>query len=161
MALACPWKVLEFYNAALPRVPTSSGNHGKPGKSLKNPCMEKSWNLLKPEYSWENHGIWWNNLKKPPVARHTIFLATSVQHLVFCLLVVQVLIISKCMHGLQECSVVAAFCIYAQHGEDASKRGGWNSHGYYIVDHGKSWKKSWNCVHEFLWEPCLPVWTML
>ena len=31
-----------------------------------------------------------------------------------------------------------------QHGEDASKRGGWrpclNSHRNYIVDHGKSWK---------------------
>ena len=30
------------------RVPTSSGNHGKPGKSLiKIPCMEKSWTLIK------------------------------------------------------------------------------------------------------------------
>ena len=26
-----------------------------------------------------------------------------------------------------------------------------NSHGNYIVDHGKSW----NCVFEFLWEPCV------
>ena len=26
-----------------------------------------------------------------------------------------------------------------------------NSHGNYIVDHGKSW----NHVFEFLWEPCL------
>ena len=39
-------------------------------------------------------------------------------------------------------AVVAAFCIYAQHGEDAAKRGGWklciiNSHGNYIVDRGK------------------------
>ena len=25
------------------------------------------------------------------------------------------------------------------------------SHGNYIVDHGKSW----NCVFEFLWEPCI------
>ena len=25
-----------------------------------------------------------------------------------------------------------------------------NSHGNYIFDHGKSW----NCVFEFLWEPC-------
>ena len=33
----------------LHRVPTSSGNHGKPGKSLKKvPCMEKSWNVEKP-----------------------------------------------------------------------------------------------------------------
>ena len=32
-----------------------------------------------------------------------------------------------------------------------------NSHGNYIVDHGKSWKimeKSCNCVFEFLREPC-------
>ena len=28
-----------------------------------------------------------------------------------------------------------------------------NIHGIYIVDHGKSW----NCVFEFLWEPCLKV----
>ena len=26
-----------------------------------------------------------------------------------------------------------------------------NSHGNYIVGHGKSW----NCVFEFLWEPCI------
>ena len=32
------------------RVSTSSGNQGKPGKSLKKvPCMEKSWNSKKPE----------------------------------------------------------------------------------------------------------------
>ena len=48
------------------------------------------------------------------------------------------------MHGQQAYSVVAAFCIYAQRCEDAAKRGGWrpciklNSHGNYIVDHGKS-----------------------
>ena len=30
-----------------------------------------------------------------------------------------------------------------------------NSHGNYIVDHGKSW----NCVFEFLWEPCLTTCT--
>ena len=28
-----------------------------------------------------------------------------------------------------------------------------NSHGKYIADHGKSW----NCVFEFLWEPCKTV----
>ena len=50
------------------------------------------------------------------------------------------------MHGLQTCLfryiTVAAFPIYAQHGEDAAKRGGNhnNNHGNYIVDHGKSWK---------------------
>ena len=32
------------------RVPISSGSHGKTGKLLKKvPCMEKSWNLKKPE----------------------------------------------------------------------------------------------------------------
>ena len=31
-------------------VPTSFGNHGKPGTSpKKGPCMEKSWNLKKTE----------------------------------------------------------------------------------------------------------------
>ena len=39
----------------------------------------------------------------------------------------QVLIISKCIHGLQACLLryitVAAFCIYAQHVEDATKKG--------------------------------------
>ena len=28
-----------------------------------------------------------------------------------------------------------------------------NSHGNYIVDHGKIMEISWNCVFEFLWEP--------
>ena len=52
------------------------------------------------------------------------------------------------MHGLQAClfkySSVAAFSIYAQIGEDADKGEVWgsalNSHGNYMVDHGKSWK---------------------
>ena len=50
------------------------------------------------------------------------------------------------MHGLQACLfkyiTVAAFRIYAQRGEDVAKRGGLalNSHGNYIVDHGKSRK---------------------
>ena len=36
-------KVVYYY-----RVPTSSGNHGKPGKSQKKvPCLEKSLNLEK------------------------------------------------------------------------------------------------------------------
>ena len=35
-------------NMAYFRVPTSSGNHRKSGKSTKKgPCMEKSWNLKK------------------------------------------------------------------------------------------------------------------
>ena len=43
-------------------------------------------------------------------------------------------------------AVVAALHIYAQRGEDAAKRGGLNSHGNYIVDHGKSRK----CVSVFM-----------
>ena len=27
------------------------------------------------------------------------------------------------------------------------------NHENYIVDREKPWKKSWNCVFEFLWEP--------
>ena len=42
---------------------------------------------------------------------------------------VQVLMISKCMHGLQACVfkyiTVAVFRIYALHGEAAAKRGRW------------------------------------
>ena len=34
-------------------------------------------------------------------------------------------------------------------GEDGDRAS--NSHGNYIGDHGKSW----NCIFEFLWEPCL------
>ena len=39
---------------------------------LKNvPCIEKSWNLKKKKLNnhEKNHGILWNNLTKPPVAR--------------------------------------------------------------------------------------------
>ena len=47
-AFACRLNILYIYIYI--RVPTSSGNHGKPGKSPKKvPCMEKSWNLKKPE----------------------------------------------------------------------------------------------------------------
>ena len=48
------------------------------------------------------------------------------------------------MHGLFKYISVAAFCFYAQRGEDAAKQavGGraLNSHKNFIVDHGKSWK---------------------
>ena len=46
--------VLVFKTSQLARVPTSSGNHGKPGKSLKISSMHrKSWNLKK---TLNNHG---------------------------------------------------------------------------------------------------------
>ena len=39
----------DYLYPSINRVPTSFGNHGKPGKSPKKvPCMEKSWNLKKP-----------------------------------------------------------------------------------------------------------------
>ena len=48
------------------------------------------------------------------------------------------------MHGLFKYITVAAFRIYAQRDEDTAERGGLrhslNSHGNYIVDHGKLWK---------------------
>ena len=51
-------------------------------------------------------------------------------------------------------AVVTAFRIYAQCGEVLLKGevGGHalSIHGNYIFDH----RKSWNCVFEFLWEPC-------
>ena len=53
------------------RVTTSSGNHGKPGKSLKKvTCMEKSWNLKKPELSWKMEFC--EIITKPPVARKLV-----------------------------------------------------------------------------------------
>ena len=65
------------------------------------------------------------------------------------------------MHGLHAClfkySTVATFRIYAQRGEDAAKGevGGHalNSHGNYIVDHGKSWKKHGNVFLNFCGNP--------
>ena len=43
------------YEGQTHRVPTSTGNHGKLGKSPKKvPCMEKSWNLKKETLN--NHG---------------------------------------------------------------------------------------------------------
>ena len=75
------------------RVPTSSGNHGKPEKSWKKvPCIEK-------------HGILWNNLMKLPEVRklpvrHTKLVSDSYFSGYWWF---QVLIISKCMYSLQSC----------------------------------------------------------
>ena len=48
-SLCCSHATDKFsHYVANDRVPTRSGNHEKPGKSLKKvPCMEKSWNLKK------------------------------------------------------------------------------------------------------------------
>ena len=66
------------------------------------------------------------------------------------------------MHGLQACLFkyvsVAAFRIYLHGYEDVDKRviGGHALKSWKL--HCWSWKimeKSWNCVFEFLWEPCI------
>ena len=67
----------------------------------------------------------------------------------------QVLIISKCMHGLSTSMLLllhSAFMLRVMKMLLKEEVGGsaLNSHGNYIADHGKSW----NCVFEFLWEPC-------
>ena len=58
-------------------------------------------------------------------------------------------------------AVVAAFGIYAQPGEDAAKRevGGCalNSHGNYIVDHGKSRKNHGIVFLNFCGNPVLSL----
>ena len=54
-------------------------------------------------------------------------------------------------------AVVAAFHFYAQHSEDVLKGevGGCalNSHGNYIVDHGKSWKNHGIVLLNFCGKP--------
>ena len=53
-------------------------------------------------------------------------------------------------------AVIAAFCIYAQHGEDAAKGGGChalNIHGNYIVDQGKSLKNHGSVFLNFCGNP--------
>ena len=64
------------------------------------------------------------------------------------------------MHGLQACLfeyiTVAAFRIYLSVVKMPLKGevgGHALSHGNYIVDHGKSWKKHGIVFFEFLWEP--------
>ena len=71
--------------------------------------MEKSWNFGK--YYGKT-----TTCQKTSCRPTASFLATGG---------IQVLIISKCMHGLQAC-FFAAFRIYAQRGEVAAKRGGWS-----------------------------------
>ena len=65
------------------------------------------------------------------------------------------------MHGLEACIfnyiTVAAFRIYAQRGEISLKgevgSHALNSHGNYIVDHGKSWKNHGIVVSNFCGNP--------
>ena len=103
--------------------------------------MEKSWNLKKPEKSWKNHGILWNNLTEPPVARKLAVGHLCVRQLVFLLLVFQVFNYFKVhawstsmlllLHSSFMLSVVKML-LKGEVGDRAL-----NSHGNYIVDHGK------------------------
>ena len=63
----------------------------------KVPCMEKSWNLKNPWYSWKNHGNLWNNLTKPPVATSCQTQNLCVWQLLSWLLVVSSFNYLKCM----------------------------------------------------------------
>ena len=97
-----------------------------------------------------NHGILWNNLTKPLAARKLAVRVLCVWQLVFCLLVVSYLIISKCMHGLSLSMPVllhSAFMLSVVKLLLKVEVGGCalNSHGNYIVDHGKSWKNHELC----------------
>ena len=65
-------------------------------------------------------------MTKPPVARKLAVRHLCVQQLVFWLLVVSTFNYFKMYAwSVYEHAVVAAFSIYAQHGEDAAERGGW------------------------------------
>ena len=105
---------------------TSSGIHGKPGKSLKK------------FHALKNHGIWKHLnihgkfmefceiMTKPPVARKLAAGHLCVRQLVFWLLVVSSFIYFK-MHAWSiKHFVFAAFHIYAQRGKVAAKWEGWS-----------------------------------
>ena len=71
----------------------------------------------------------------------------------------QVLIISKCMHGLYTSMLLLLHTAFMLRLVRKMLKGGVggsaiNSHGNYIVDHGKSWKNHGIVFFEFLWEPC-------
>ena len=126
------------------RVPTSSGNHGKPGKSPKNfHVWKKSWNLKKNliimEKSW--------NFVKSPVARKLAVRHTKLVCLTASFLATggfKILLISKYMHCLQtclsKCITVVSFRIYLSVVKVPLKGHALKTHGNYIVDHGKSRK---------------------
>ena len=110
--------------------------------------MEKPWNFCET---------------KPPVARKLALRHTKLVCLTASFLDTggqwfQVLIISKCMHGLQACLFTLLLLHSALNMLSVVKMllkgevGGHalNSQENYIVYHGKSW----NFVFEFLWVPC-------
>ena len=95
-------------------------------------------------------------MTKPLVARKELS-GTSVPQLVFWLLVVSSLNYFK-MHAWSTSMLLllhSAFMISAVKLLLKGEVGvcSLNGHGNYIVDHGKSW----NCVFEFLLEPCISI----
>ena len=100
--------------------------------------MEKSWNLKKAR---KNHGILWNNLKEPPVARKLAVGHLCVRQLVFWLLLVSSFNYFK-VHAWSTSMLlllnsafmlsVVKMLLKGEVGDHAL-----NSHGNYIVDHGK------------------------
>ena len=91
--------------------------------------------------SWKSHGILWNNLTKPPVARKLAVGHLCVRQLVFWLLVVLSFNYFK-MHAwstsmllLLHSSFMLSLVKLVLKGEDGAFA--LNSHGNYIVDRGK------------------------
>ena len=110
----------------------------------KIPCMEKSWNLKKPELSWKNHGILWNN-------------NLCVRQLVCWLPAASSFNYFK-MHAWSTCMLLLLHSAFMLSVEKMLLK--WEAWGcefnFSWKLHRWSWKvmeKSWNCVFEFLWEP--------
>ena len=94
-------------------------------------------------------------MTKPPVARKLAVGHLRVRQLVFWLLVVSSFNYFK-MHAWSTSMLLLLHSAFMLGVVKLLLKGEvgvctLNSHGNYIVDHGKSW----NCVFEFLWEPCI------
>ena len=92
---------------------------------------------------------------KQAVARKLAIRHLRVRQLVFWLLVVSSFNYFK-MHAWSTCMLLllhSAFMLSVVKMLLKQEVGGLEliSHGNYIIDHGKLW----NCVFEFLWEPCV------
>ena len=100
-----------------------------------------------------------NNLTKPSVARKLAVGHLCVRQLVFWLLVVSSFNYFFKMHAwstsmllLLHSEFMLSVVKMLLKGEVGGRA--LNSHGNYIVDHGKSWKNHGIVFFEFLWEPC-------
>ena len=105
--------------------------------------MEKSWNFV--------------NMTKLPVARKLAVRHTSVRQLVFWLLVVSSFNYFK-MHAWSTSMLLLLHFAFMLSVVKLLLKGevgvcALNSHGNYIVNHGKLWKNHGIVFFEFLWEP--------